>query len=828
MTLSVLTLGTGTPVEGAVVRVEGAGSLDGDRRTDRDGMVSFSVGNPERGSMTVSAAGHFTKRMQLRDLARTTEPGGTSVVSLHNAADLLVRVLDQGGSPIQGAFVTAYPYDSRTGSRKPWQGWWPSFREPGWYVSPFGTAEEQHAGTDAHGEVTLLQLPCGPELLVSASGPIAPTTGVITMDVDARRAEIELRGDPGATIIGLLQYEDGTPAGSVGVSFHVADNLIQSKRATTAQNGSLRIVGVRAGRTSWQVDRVGTSLQVVDVVAPLTDLGTVTISRTTEISGVIEVNDGCSRAGSLSLSIDVIKEGQRVTELRPRRIGPGKMEFFGPVPEGRLELRLASQSTVLDSATVIAPSRTPIAMSAATGMAALELQVEGLPEESAVDALVVPLDERGVRSPRRGVIAASTVPGQMPIERQGNTLVLECLPPGTWDVEIAAGPLGGAAATEVVLRAGAREVRRVGLGWSTVRCIVRDREGVLLEGLEIGLTQGRDSPPDALTDESGTALFASVRPGRISVFPAIAGPHSAHAVDLVAEPDRVHSVEIVLDRPTRLMGRVRRNGEPEPGASVEAWARLERSSLGRWRRRGVTTDSEGAFAFSGVIPGEYELVANSNPDREPVLSTHYFASVSKGDPTVLEIDLVAERGIDFLVVDELGAPLTGMRQGYAIAGSGIGSLTSDPSIPGRLRGGPNQGPWILEIFTESYLGSANPMGDGEGSLVIFVPESAPMGPWGRLATIGRGSLTVVPTDDPGLAHVREVNVVAMAAADSLVSDFNPINVQFRRVDGALQVERLPVGITLQLVGVGKDGEWPVQAQVVVEGATVASWPPADG
>lgn len=825
MTLRVVALNGGETVLGATARLEGTGSMDGDRRANGDGEVVFPVGIPGRGTITVSAHGYFTRRVPFAELLQSVDPEGICTIALRRAADLTVRVLDLNGRPVQDAYVTAYPYDARIDARKTWHGWWPSFRRPGWYVAPFSTTAEQRAGTDDRGEVTLLQLPREMELLVTAAGPLITTTGVITIGGDQARAELELRGDTGVVVTGRFVREDGSPASGLTVSFYVGEHLSEAKQVKVAQDGAIRLAGMREEPTSWQVNQPGSPVLIVDVVAPTTDLGTIIVPQLAELSGTIETGSACLGDGVVPIAVDVLRNGQPIVRLGTRKSGAGQMEFWGRVPQGLVQVRASSKSRVLDVAEVAVPSPNPVVLSAVDRLASIELVVPDAPVGTAIDALIVPLGVDGARDPRKGMMRASTVPGQMLLERVDDGLVLGCVPPGRYDVELDAGALGGGALFDLELTAGGREVRRVDLGKATVQCKVRTPAGEWLEGVEVGLSGGAHSSPDGTTDSSGSVVFSNVRPGRMLAFPTSAGPHSEFVTQVLAEPGKIQSVELVIERPIQVKGVVLRNAQPEQGAVVEAWPRIVRASLGEWRKSSAVTGSEGAFTLESLIPGEYELVARSNLEYGRSLVNHRFITVGPGVSSVLEIDLVVEEDEAFLIVDGAGDPIRGIRHGWATSRQGVGALQPDPQSPGRLLGGPRDGPWLLNLTTESSLGSAFPPGDGEGSLVILVPESAPRWDLGVVAPVGRGSLLVETSENAGVAHVQELLVRGLQGADGLLDNFDPISIQFRRLEGRLVAERLPDGLILELVGVGRDGEWPLLDLVSIEGATTTSWPP---
>jgi Carboxypeptidase regulatory-like domain len=126
------------------------------------------------------------------------------------------------------------------------------------------------------------------------------------------------------------------------------------------------------------------------------------------------------------------------------------------------------------------------------------------------------------------------------------------------------------------------------------------------------------TPVSTLTDNRGRFAFADIEAGRFRVTVLRAGyvfdPINAPTVDL--HPGQPSSLDIALSRGAVLTGRILdQQGEPLPDVRVSALRRMpdrgDRFVMAAPAH--ATTNDLGEFRVSGLLPGEYVLMADAQP-----------------------------------------------------------------------------------------------------------------------------------------------------------------------------------------------------------------------
>lgn len=156
--------------------------------------------------------------------------------------------------------------------------------------------------------------------------------------------------------------------------------------------------------------------------------------------------------------------------------------------------------------------------------------------------------------------------------------------------------------------------------------------------------------------DDGSFALENVAVGGVELIASAAGyiPLRRSGID-VEEGKTVASVELALDRGTRLTGRViDPDGNPLAGASVQLDpSRIARpfggGSPGMWQAQ---TDSNGEFALDGLAPGETSILFN----KQGFLFKRKIFEITDKDARV-EIQLMRGKNLRGIVVDEAGSPV---------------------------------------------------------------------------------------------------------------------------------------------------------------------------
>lgn len=317
--------------------------------------------------------------------------------------------------------------------------------------------------------------------------------------------------------------------------------------------------------------------------------------------------------------------------------------------------------------------------------------------------------ERGGRMVFRGGPRGGALnPGEkLEVHDEEGRFALDGVPPGTWDVEIAArgyekGRAGSvtleegglAAGVEVRLRRGSTLSGRV-LEAGTARPVPDAAVEAEAQGGEPMFRFGDEGGSSARTDVDGRFEIVGLAPGSYSV--SASHPDFAEAAETVQLKGQAATVELRMGRGSRLSGVVVTGGRPVPGANV-ALAAAGEGFGGPFGPggQGVTSDDGGRFRFERLTPGRYTLTATLRGQTSSPVEAVLQGSASRDD-------LVLELGG--------GATIRGLVKGLAEAERGGVRVSAN---------GPEQ-----------YFASARTGADGSFELV-----GAPVGPISLTARVG--------------------------------------------------------------------------------------------
>lgn len=308
--------------------------------------------------------------------------------------------------------------------------------------------------------------------------------------------------------------------------------------------------------------------------------------------------------------------------------------------------------------------------------------------------------------------------------------------------------------------------------------------------------------PATVTDGEGRYRLHVAR----SVAPQLTFWHPAFAPAALALTLQASGVQqtVTLHPPSRIAGRVQRDGKPLPAAIVHLPAE---SGLRAW----ATTGPDGVFTLHGVPPGEHQLIVRYGTLTE--FSAR--ATVLPGlDVEHAELTLPPGRQLEGRVVDEQGRPvpsaLVAVEAGGGVSTDGNGRFVLD--VP--------QGEAVVHVFAPDWRLEETKTVTAADHVVQIV---LPVPPHGRL----RARLQAVP----GRRIVGALLGVQPLEATDATSTALPVQwVDVR--DGVLLFDRFPAGrwrvslrcdghVPLEVTGsLATGGEWDLGNRILEAGAAL--------
>ena len=572
-------LAEGRPLVDATVRVLEASGEQRVLRADATGVVELERSALLHANVEVRAEGFFPR-------SRWIEwPSSSESFVLHPNGELRVRVLEEDGRPVAGAFVQVEPEQAEG-------------------FEPWTRINLESSITDGEGEVLLGPFPCDVSLKVTARDAVPPTAVVARIPLETRWDTVEIRVLRHGCIRGRLVWEDGTPAvGDPTPAFPrslTGDDV--NRPVSVAQDGSFELCGLPLGWVRWCVQHNGGPqhrlAERVDWLGQaVLDVGVVRLTRPTAVEG---------RVVSRNLSAPLL-EGLQLAYLQDgREAGRGLTRVEGRfediVPLGEVELRLLSHVGLLMQRRLVAPT-SGVVLDLDTAVAAL--RVEGLPvgRASSFEFLLSyadsPDDEEAPR------LTWDTRGGPThDLLWQDESLLLPFLRAGLCDLYLrsARGPI--------------RFLGRLDLAPGQTSVLQFDESapsgisGQLVDSAGAGVPEASliawlrgawdESRVQVMADSTGRFSIEDLAAGLWMLQPADRDGYEPVRVEL--SPGQRYEVQVRCETPGSLFGRVTRGDVPLPGIKV-------------YLARGTTTaitGQQGEFAFPKAPPGRHTLVIRVN------------------------------------------------------------------------------------------------------------------------------------------------------------------------------------------------------------------------
>lgn len=297
----------------------GSGILVGSATTEGDGRFFF--GNMSEGQFLaaeVSKPGYLTATERFRVEAE----GDPVEIELSPGAEVEVRVMDQGGSPVPDAWL-----------------WWSSLQE---------LSRQRTAQTDEEGKVTLtLATPAAIDLRVTKWG-YAEWQSSVSVPSGVARSGVDVTLWPGSTLSGLVHDPEGRPV--QGAAVRVLGSSLQSGgTGMSSSSGEYELSMLPQGVMNLQVshrDYETRHLQtLIDAEEELLDVELVPLDRA-QVSGFVLKNGLDAVSGArvflTQLDLDLNAAGHSATT------DAGGFFDLGSVALGRYRVAVASEDFVLD------------------------------------------------------------------------------------------------------------------------------------------------------------------------------------------------------------------------------------------------------------------------------------------------------------------------------------------------------------------------------------------------------------------------------------------------------------------------------------------------
>ena len=229
------------------------------------------------------------------------------------------------------------------------------------------------------------------------------------------------------------------------------------------------------------------------------------------------------------------------------------------------------------------------------------------------------------------------------------------------------------------------------------------RAGVPVEGAEVVAI--RKSPParswSAYSQADGTFVLTHVPPGDLAIAAAPYRVTAPQEIRVARAP--VTGVVVEVEAMAAIRGRVTHRGVPVEGAQVCCVARPNGDR--------VTSGADGAYAFEGVEPGTYQLMASS--DRVGAFVEPVAVTVEAAEERRLDLEMPHAAVITGTVVDERGAPLPGLRVRFLQPSGDLCFATSDEG--GRYRCTSMTGGAVYRASVFANVASTTPLPTPRGS-----------------------------------------------------------------------------------------------------------------
>lgn len=690
---------TGSPITKGAVSIS-ASAACGPVHTvpaDRRGVCAVSVKQGCALEGVASAAGYFSSEFKvLRPSLNESLP-----VSLQRAGHIRVRVLDIDGSPISGAYVDVAPEalgspKGRADKRPPH---WPEF----FPVPPRRNGRPQLellSLTGVDGNYDTPELPCATSLVVTArlKGAVCATT--VAIPADAAWALIEMRLPQDRCMKGRLVWNDGKAA---RLSIQSLEEDATGRTPMPVQclpDGTFELCGLRRGENRWRVVLPGETSRVVESIQALTDVGDIAIASRHKTE--VQLTHGTSQGPPdfSAFGADIVQQGNEVDHSMFNK--DGLLELL--LPSGPTTINVTRREGWLTSVQATVPcARIVIPVADITGELCLINSSFSNTSKFAIHLQPVgELGDRNVRHQARPAVSYNSWSTTTPLQWRGNDLFVTMLVPGSYDILLAVNDGYAVRIGNAVIAAGRTSTLSAALEpMGSLQVTLRNSAGEVVAGLDVvaaieALDRSTSNRQriERRTDSVGRASWTSLPSGRWLVFPKTSGPESDVAQSVDVLPSVATELQIVVEMPGSLRGKVLSIAGPVEGATVtiQGWG----DPLSQQSKLIFETNKGGDFYFDQLVPGTYSVSAFiSNTERGGLDCQLVKVVVMPAAEAFVEIAPTMLRRR--LIVTRKGHRLSGYGGGLMVNGEGHSSVAPVPGSEGVFVAKINKGPAVLML-----------------------------------------------------------------------------------------------------------------------------------
>jgi hypothetical protein len=565
-------------------------------------------------------------------------PGSTPPLQLAAApADGFVeaRVVAQG-RPRQGALVRLYlrgPADPNT-----------------------ALIDWRFAGAAATGSDGIARIPAraGTYLAAARWGSLAPARIEFQRPAGERATRISLELQAGVSLFGKTMQKgalvDPVPLALVTLAYEASPRpdapSEEQARATSDALGRFRIDGLAPGRYRATAQATGFAKSSARIDTASRQV-TLFLSAASFIEGHVVAGDGTPAAGAEVFATG--GEENQVTTLASER--------------GSFSLEVAPRSWTVGARRGNEAGRADASVAVAAGATARGVKIQLSMASSIAGVVIAAATKQPIANARIAVspYGSNGDAGRAASDASG-AFAVQGLPPGSYDVEIAADGYAAESRRGVTVSQGQRFPLRIELRQTgAVEGVVRDASSRPVAFALVSLLDWRAPGAEARADDSGAYRLPGIAAGR-HVFVALreGAAQGTSAMVEVLEGGAVR-LDFQLADEGVVTGRVRRvdGSPPPPEASVTAFAggapMVSFGGSGSADRSRIPVDAAGVF-FASLPAGEYELYTNSFRSRVHV-------AVEAGKTTIRDLlwseDARDDPGFGGLVLEPDGTPSPG-------------------------------------------------------------------------------------------------------------------------------------------------------------------------
>ena len=601
---------------------------------------------------------------------------------------------------------------------------------------PFQGEKELVARHIADGVFQLGGLATARSWTVEATSPRFARSRLADLGVEAGQVErVELALLRGATLSGTVVDPSGAPCVGAEVAARPQSDLelpipidIEPGASTVSDaQGRFVLVGVQPGPTRLRVRSPGYlqfELDLGELQDGIERAGIpVRLDRGRVIAGRVLWPDGLPAEGAelrlaQSRTFVEIQMPQVVGELVT---GPDGTFEFGGLIEGACDLAVTAihpddrpdpSSALSRLRSRSAPRWTARLAEVQPGSRGLEVVLTrgGGLSGTAVDDLGQPVRSFSVVAMPRGegLLGQSHLrPVRSRFRSAAGEFSLEGLADGQWEVTLSATSHADSTPRRIEIPGGAAE-RFVLARAASLEGIVRDPRGEPLASAEVSIEHGGGKDLDLKAGAGGTFRAAELSPGTVTLHARAQGHASSAPLQLqLLAGQKREGLVLALREGASISGVIHPGQDERVGRGVQL-----RGPTGRT----TTSDSDAAFRFEGLEPGEYEVAlepSTASGEREDWLLS--FAQRNEVGVTV-GVGEAAQVVLGTPSPDEVRVRGRVLRKGQAVADATV--TVADREKPGDLVGGArtdadgryeltleHPGPWLFRVSRGDFGGA---------------------------------------------------------------------------------------------------------------------------